>query len=243
MIMRIRVDQPFTLPRTLRVLISKNLDILYPYFNKNIINAERLPLCTLTADSLLRNTKLKALYRQMDYLLDKLPFEAYSITRVDNSEDILRKGLNIPAPTTLASGICKILSGQHVSKENLNLVREHIKNQGKNCSCIPFFMPMNSDYMSYPEYIYFGGQTIMNLFSNHTSEILDKLKHQKTPILIKCIIRYRDFSDNDKAVFMVELIKHITYSIMGDYNYPISFRSTCTRNITPNRILEITRLN
>lgn len=238
MIMRIRVDEPFTLPRTLKDITIKNMELIRNYFNKQIRNADGSIYCTLNTNSIDKNKALETLVEEIDQMLFNKPFEAYCITRTDNPDRITEKGLPIPAASTFARKICKLLNEKGLNKSQLDSVRELIIAGNYNPK-INFFMPCTHDYSTSHDYIYFGGEQAVSVFNEQMPEILELLKEQQTPYLIKCIIRYNNFNKEDRNEFIIELIKHSFYSIVSDYDYPIKFKSSTAYRINANRIISI----
>ena len=169
---RIRTNERFTYPAEFKSLILQNMDIIRPYFHKNIRFYGEYMLCSLSADSVRINERLSELVENLMPLLENKAFEALCFVSKEKSDTLMKKGLE---------------------------PEESIR----------FFMPFT----------------------------VPGTKNEAAAV--KCIIRFRDFSEESRIPFVIELIKSISYYVLERYDYRFSFEGRCIHKITAKRIVEI----
>lgn len=241
MIMQIRLDQPFTLPRSLKDFTRKNLKTLYPYFHKHIIDTDKKIHNNLNVNAIPYDKALQTLVSEMDKLLDNLPFEAYCLVHTKDMEKIKASGIKTPAKSIFTSKTLKRLKSGKLSEEKLAMAETLMEEYDKPYE-IDFFMPYDDKYLAEENRLFWDESTMNKIFATAIPEAVNLLKQAKNTYLVKCIIRYKHFSDEDKNTFIIEVLKHFTYSLMTGYNYPIKFKSTTTHGIKAAHILNVTEL-
>lgn len=241
MIMQIRVDQPFTLPRSLKDFTRKNLKTLYPYFHKHIIDTDKKIHNTLNTAAIPRDPELNTLVEEMDKLLYNLPFEVYCIIHTNDMEAIKRKGFRIPARSIFNKRTLDRLASSGFHEDKL-LLAESILNKYNEEYEIDFFMPYTESYIDKENRLFSDKTTMNKIFGSTLPEAICYLNSEKNACLMRCIVRYRNFCEDDKRAFIIEILKHFTYNLISGYNYPISFISSTSTNIKASRILDIISL-
>lgn len=238
MIMRIRVDEPFTMPKELKNHIIKNLDILKIYFNKNIISADGIIHCTLNLSSISSDEQLQKLVLKLDKLMENYPFEAYHITNLFSPDKIIRSGIRLPAKITYGRRICQYLRKKNFNKNDIDKAYRLLTGDDYEYK-LYYFMPENYDSINSQDYIYYGGRYALELLSDSFPNITEYLRNDNEVSLVKVVLRYSEFNDDDKIRFIIEIIKHVVYSVISDYHYPIKFEGFVTKNLTPRRIIDV----
>ena len=237
--MPIRLEQSFTLPREIKYLTRSNLKTLYPYFHRRIIDSDKKIHNNLNENCLNTDVRLKELCDELEIILANKPFEAYCIIHTDNEEKISKGGLRIPATSTFVRTCLKRLKATGFPKEKLNEAKV-LLDEFQGPFVMDFFMPADSDYLCFGKQLYIDNSSMKAVFSNKLPEALDYLNKYKNAYLVRCIIRYKNFCEDDKNRFKIELLKHFTYQLMTDYDYPLVFHSTTSQNIPKSRVLEVT---
>lgn len=242
MIMQIRVDQPFTLPRSLKDFTRRNLKTLYPYFHKHIIDTDKKIFNTLNAAAIPRDRDLKELVEEMDKLLYNLPFEVFCIIHTNDIDAIMQKGFRIPARSIFNKRTLSRLAENNFDKDNL-FRAENILDKYNDGYEIDFFMPYKESFIYNESPLFSDTTTMSRIFNETLPEAIHCLNSEKNACLMRCIVRYRNFCEADKNDFIIEILKHFTYSLVSGYDYPITFSSSTSANIKASRILEITKIN
>lgn len=241
MIMPIRLEQSFTLPREIKYLTRSNLKILYPYFHRRIIDADKKIHNNLNENCIDNDAKLKELCDELEKILLNRPFEVYFIIHTDNEEKLKKGGLRLPAKSTFNRQCLKRLKATGFPAEKLKEA-EKLLDEFNGPGEMDFFMPATSEYLSKGKQLYIDKSTMTAVFENKLPEALNYLNKCDKAYLVRCIIRYKNFSNKDKNRFKIEILKHFTYQLMTEYNYPIVFHSTSSQTISKSRVLEITPL-
>lgn len=241
MIMQIRVDQPFTLPRSLKDFTRRNLKTLYPYFHKHIIDTDKKVYNTLSTAAIPRDKALNNLVEEMDKLLYNLPFEVFCIIRTNDTDTIIQRGFKIPARSIFKTRTLNRLALGGLSEDKLSLAKTILDEYDGGYE-IDFFMPYKDNYIHENNPLFSDKTTMNRIFGDSLPEAISCLNSEKNTYLMRCIVRYRNFCNDDKSAFIIEVLKHFTYSLISGYDYPIIFQSSTSENIKASRILEITRI-
>lgn len=241
MIMPIRLEQSFTLPREIKYLTRSNLKTLYPYFHRRIIDSDKKIHNTLNENCIENDKDLKELCDALEEILLNKPFEIYCFIHTDNEEKLKKGGLRIPAKSSFSRQCLKRLKATGFPEDKLKIA-EQLLDAFNGPGEMDFFMPAASEYLSKGNQLYIDKSTMTAVFENKLPEALDYLDKYDKAYLVRCIIRYKSFNDKDKNRFKIEILKHFTYLLMTEYNYPLIFNSTTSQNIPKSRVLEITPL-
>lgn len=240
MIMPIRLNQPFTLPIDIKYVTRSNLKILYPYFHRRIIESDGKIHNTLNENCIEHDKNLKQLVDTIDGILKTKPFEAYFIINTNTPEKIRNSGYRIPAKSIFINRCLKRLSNAGFPEEKIELA-EKILNKYNEDYLLDFFMPMDNSCNNSDSFLYHDQTTMHSIFYNSLPEALNYLNSNDNLYLVRFIIRYKDFNEQDKNHFIIEILKYFTYQLMTDYDYPLFFKSTTAFHIKKSHIIDVTK--
>lgn len=239
MINQVRLDQPFTLPRDLKDLTRKHLKILYPYFHKHIIDTDKKIHNTLNVKALSHDEPLSTFVTVMMFYMFNLPFEAYCLVHTKDLEKIKAAGFKTPAKSIFKKQILSRLKTADFSPKDLETA-EKLIDEYRYPYEIDFFLPYDDKFLDPENRLYWNTTTINKIFGEELPEAVTALKqHEEKTCLVKCIIRLNHFHFINRDEFIIEVIKHFTYQLISDYDYPIKFNTTTTKPITATHILDV----
>lgn len=238
MIMRIRLDQPFTLPQSIKGLIRKNLKFLYPYFHKRIIEPDGRIHNTLSLECIKHDENIRQLVHDIYEIIHNCPFEAFLIIHTNHPESISSKGLRIPANSIFKSRCINTLKLNGFPSDKLIEAKKLLSEYDEPIG-IDFFMPFCEKYIDSDNCLSPYKTALSKIFNQSLPEALDYLSSDKNTYLVQCIVRFRSLNTKDQKLFIIEIIKYFTYKLMTDFDYPLALSSTTFSSLKSSYIINV----